>query len=152
MSTPSRSTVVHWSGNLIYIFVVRIPINIFWWYKIDSKFPGLVIWNKTTHVNGVQTACCVRGYHEAVGELHTCEREVANTVGTCCGSKDRRLIWQWAESCHAFAMNHPCSYQRWGKIVSLLCCETVYKMYWVSVIRYNFCVFYFHGLHEPQQY
>ena len=56
--------------------------------------------------SGVQTACCICGYHGAVGELHTCEREVKNAVGTYCGSKDSRFIGHLVESCHAFAMSH----------------------------------------------
>ena len=33
-------------------------------------FPGLVIWNGTRHAKECEKlACCVRGYHAAVGEL-----------------------------------------------------------------------------------
>ena len=40
---------------------------------------------------GVQTACCVCGYHKAVGKLLVCERGPKNPVGTYCGSKDDDL-------------------------------------------------------------
>ena len=42
----------------------------------------------------------------AVGELLAYKRGLKNTVGTYYGSKDRRFIGHWAESCHAFAMSH----------------------------------------------
>ena len=32
--------------------------------------------------NEVQKACCIRGYHAAVGELVMCKRELRNPVGT----------------------------------------------------------------------
>ena len=49
-------------------------------------FPGLVIWNETTHANEYEElACCVSGYHAAVGELLTCKREPNNAVGMYCG-------------------------------------------------------------------
>ena len=43
------------------------------------------------NVEYVRTACCVCGYHKAVGELLAWEREPKNTVGTYCGSKERQL-------------------------------------------------------------
>ena len=60
-----------------------------------STFPDLVIWNETAHAKEYEyeeLACCVRGYHAAVGELLACKREPNNAVGTYCGSKDRRFI------------------------------------------------------------
>ena len=61
-------------------------------------FPGLVIWNKTTHAkkHGVYEQLRRRdreGNHTAVGKLLTCEGELKNTAGIHCGSKDR-LIYQ----------------------------------------------------------
>ena len=59
------------------------PRKFFDGIKIDSTFPGSVIWN-----------------HAAVGELHAWEREPKNTIGTYCGyrSKDGRFIGHRAES------------------------------------------------------
>ena len=37
-------------------------------------------------------ACCVGGYHSAVGELIACKREPNNAVGTYCDSEDRQFI------------------------------------------------------------
>ena len=49
-------------------------------------FPGLVIWNETTHANKYEKlACCVSGYHAAVGELLMCKRELNNAVVMYCG-------------------------------------------------------------------
>ena len=39
----------------------------------------------TPRKHGVQTACCVCGYHTAIGKLLVCEKELRNAVGTYCG-------------------------------------------------------------------
>ena len=76
--------------------VLIFCVNIFSWSRIP-------IWNETTHQeNRVLTACYVHGYYKAVGQLHTCEREAKNVVGTYCGSKDSWFIGHWVVSGHAF--------------------------------------------------
>ena len=57
--------------------------NIFVVQENSSTFPGLVIWNETTHAKSTNS------YHAAVEELVACKREPNNSVGTYCGSKDR---------------------------------------------------------------
>ena len=39
--------------------------NIFVFNSINSTFPGLVIYNETTHIKK-QTACCIQGYEGMV--------------------------------------------------------------------------------------
>ena len=45
--------------------------------------------------HGVQTACSIRGYHTAIGELLTRETKPRKVVGTYCGSKDGQFIGQF---------------------------------------------------------
>ena len=49
-------------------------------------FPSLVVWNETTHTKKTwsATACCIRGYHAAVGKLLVCEKELKNVAGGYC--------------------------------------------------------------------
>ena len=62
---------------------------------IDSMFPGSVIWNETMYIKKTWSINSLMscGYDQpAVGKLLTCEREPMNSLGTYCGSKDRRFI------------------------------------------------------------
>ena len=99
-----------WSGNFRVIRFKfsrkniswsRIPTKIFWRFT----FPGLVIWNETTHA--IRTACMLRSWLPCSCWRTTiaCKREPNNAVGTYCGSKDRRFIGHWAKSFRAFAMS-----------------------------------------------
>ena len=60
-------------------------------YRMYFMFPGLVIWNKTIHAKitlrtnsllclWLPYSCC---------KLLACEKELGNTVGIYCGSKDK---------------------------------------------------------------
>ena len=57
---------------------------------------------------GVWTACCICGYHTAVGKLLVCKRKWKNAVGMYHGSKDRwfigKLSRKLSRACHESAM------------------------------------------------
>ena len=105
LHTFDHSEYYHRSGNFRVVkfscFIFRakfflwstIPMKIFWRYvpRLSDLEWDYACHNSKKH--GIQTTCCVRGYHPAVGELHL----LKNIVGTYCGSKDRQLIGHWAE-------------------------------------------------------
>ena len=76
--------------------VLNFRVKIFSWSRIPTKIfffvDGIKSIVRSQVSEGVQTVCCIRGYHAAVGELLARERELKNAVGTYCGSKDRRFI------------------------------------------------------------
>ena len=77
-------------------------------YQAFSTKPAQLqcLGSRTEELGYVEYKHLVHGYHAAVGKHFEFKRGLKNTVGTYCGSKDRRFIRHWAKSCHAFAMSH----------------------------------------------
>ena len=122
----------------------------------NSTFPGLVIWNETSHTKKMWSTNSLRaafvGHWLPLSSWRItigCKRELNDAVGTYCGSKDRQFIEHWAKSCHAFAISSSdllVSKKRLSRVKQLATCSCAVKwteMFWLykrlSVVKYTSC-------------